>query len=114
MNTDYEVFYFDNFIGRYAAQLGKPVVYLRSYGWNHSTNVDAINASYDLYKEILPIDWWTALKNSEYVFVEVEDLNETIEFLDNYFPESQEGTQTPENYIHYSLYNAQGQIITSN
>ncbi len=114
MNTDYEVLYFDNFIGKYAAAIGKPVVYLRATGWNNSTNVDAINASYDLYKDILPLDLWTTLKNSELVFMEVEDITDTLNFLNNDFPESQATTATPENYIFYALYNAEGQIIASN
>ena len=114
MNNDYEVFYFDNFIGKYAAAVGKAVVYFRAYGWNHSSDVDAINASMDLYKEILPIDIWTALSNSEFVFMEVDDIQETIDFLESNLPDSQATTTTPENYIHYSLYNDQGQIILSN
>lgn len=116
MNSDYEVFYFDNFIGRYAAAIGKPVIYFRSYGWNNSSNVDTINASMETYKLILPIDLWTALANSEYVFVEIGDqvIEEVINFLDYHFPESQASTTTPENYIHYSLYNSDGQLIHSN
>lgn len=114
MNTDYEVYYFDNFIGKYAAAIGKPVVYFRATGWNNSSDVDAINASYALYEDILPIDLWTALKNSEMVFMEVDDIIEVQKFLDNDFPESQETTTTPENYIFYALYNAEGQVIASN
>lgn len=114
MNNDYEVFYFDNFIGKYAAATGKPVVYFRATGWNNSTNVDAINASYELYEDILPLDLWTALKTSEIVFMEVEDIEDTMNFLDHNLPESQATTSTPENYIFYALYNANGQIIVSN
>ena len=114
MNTPYDVYYFDNFIERYALAKGKPVVLLRSYGWNHSTDVDAINASYAVYESILPTDMWTALKNSEYVFLEVEDLDDTRLFLESNLPASQAETTTPENYIFYSLCNSQGQIIASN
>jgi hypothetical protein len=114
MNTDYEVFYFDNFIERYAAAKGKAVVYLRSYGWNNSSNVDAINASMDIYRDLLPTDLFTALKNSEFVFMEVDNIAETMEFLETNFPESQETTSIPENYIHYTLYNSIGQTIISN
>jgi len=81
MNTPYDVYFFDNFIERYALAKGKPVVLLRSYGWNHSTDVDAINASYAVYESILPTDMWTALKNSEYVFLEVEDLDDTLLYI---------------------------------
>lgn len=114
MNTDYEVFYFDNFIERYAAEKNKAVIYFRAYGWNNSSNIDAINESMDLYRNILPLDLFTALHNSEYVFVEVDDINEAMEFLETNFPVSQETTATPEKYIHFTLYNSQGQSILSN
>lgn len=114
MNTPYDVFYFDNFIENYALAKGKPVVMFRSYGWNNSSDVDAINASYETYKTILPADLWNALKQSEYVFMEVEDLDDTQRFLEYNFPESQAKTTTPENYIFYSLCNAEGQTILDN
>jgi hypothetical protein len=114
MNTPYDVYYFDNFIENYARMIEKPVVMFRSYGWNHSTDVDAINASYAVYEDILPTDLWTSLKQSEYVFMEVSDLDDTILFLESCLPSSQAETATPENYIFYSLCNAQGQIIASN
>lgn len=114
MNTPYDVYYFDNFIENYARMKGKAVVMLRSYGWNNSSDVDAINASYTLYQSILPGDLWTALKQSEYVFMEVDDIQQTKEFLEASLPESQASTTTPENYIFYSLCNAEGQIIANN
>lgn len=113
--NNYTVFYFDNFIERYAAQLGKPVIYLRSTGWNASSDVDAINASYEVYKNILPIDVWTALKNSEHVFMESDDLiDDIVIWLNDNFPSSQESCVVPENYIYYALANSQGQIIENN
>ena len=113
--NNYNTFYLDNFIEKYAAQLGKPVLYLRSTGWNASSDVDAINASYEVYKDILPNDLWTALKNSEFVFCEVDDdVADTMEWLSDNFPSSQASTTTPENYIFYSLVNAEGQQVASN
>lgn len=114
MNTNYEGFYFDNFIERYAVAKGKAVIYLRSWGWNNSSNVDAINASMDVYREILPIDLFTLLSNSEFVFVEVDDIDEAYDFVSDNFPVSQESCTTPENYIHFTLYNELGQTIASN
>lgn len=114
MNTNYDVFYFDNFIENYAALKGRAILYLRSYGWNNSTNVDAINASYSTYEDILPLDIWTALKQSEYVFLEVDDIQETLNFVEASFPASQATTTTPENYIYWSLVNSSGQIIANN
>lgn len=114
MNTNYDVLNFYQFCEQYAIAKQRAVVYFRSYGWNNSSNVDAINSSYELYKEILPLDLWTSLKNSEFVFMEVDDIMDTMNFLDNSFPESQESTTTPENYIHFSLFNAEGQLIHDN
>ena len=114
MNTPYDVYYFDNFLEKYALAKGTAIVLLRSYGWNNSSNVDAINASYELYKDILPNDMWTALKNSEYVFMEVNDIDDTLLFLESNLHDSQETTTTHENYIFYSLCTAQGQIIANN
>lgn len=114
MNT-YDTFYFDNFIERYADERGKTILYLRSTGWNASSDVDAINASYEVYKDILPNDLWTALKNSEHVFCEVDDdIADVQTWLGDNLPESQASCTTPENYIFYSLVNGQGQTIASN
>jgi len=114
MNT-YDTFYFDNFIERYADERGKTILYLRSTGWNASSDVDAINASYAVYENILPNDIWTALKNSEHVFCEVDDdIADVQTWLGDNLPESQASCTTPENYIFYSLVNAQGQQIASN
>lgn len=114
MNT-YDTFYFDNFIERYADERGKTILYLRSTGWNASSDVDAINASYAVYENILPNDIWTALKNSEHVFCEVDDdIADVQTWLGDNLPVSQASCTTPENYIFYSLVNAQGQQIASN
>tara|TARA_B100001250_G_scaffold46655_1_gene36556 strand:- start:3985 stop:4332 length:348 start_codon:yes stop_codon:yes gene_type:complete len=113
--NNYNTFYLDNFIEKYAAQLGKPVLYLKSTGWNASSDVDAINASYAVYQDILPNDLWTALKNSEHVFCEIDDdVADTMEWLSDNLPSSQASTATPENYIFYSLVNAEGQQLASN
>ena len=112
--NNYDVFYFDNFIERYVASNNKSLIYLRSTGWNNSSDVDAINASYDLYRDLLPLDLFTALQNSEFVFVEVHDLVETEEFLTSNFPENQASCARPEDYIHYTLFNAAGQTIMAN
>lgn len=114
MNTHYDVYYFDNFIERHAALINKPVVYFRSVGWNTSSDVDAINASWEAYEDILPGDLWTALKNSEHVFIECDNVNTMMEWLDDNLPQSQASCITPENYIFYALYNAEGQQIATN
>lgn len=114
MNNNYDVFYFDNFLERYAALKGKDLLYLRSYGWNNTTDIEAINESYTVYQSILPADMWNALKQSEHVFVEVDDLNDTLDFVETSFPQSQATTTTQANYIYWCLVNKEGQIIGNN
>lgn len=113
MYTNYEILFFEHFIGETAKQLGKPVIYLRSYGWNQSKDVDKINASMELYKDILPIDIFTSLQQSEFVFLFPEDLEQALIFCEDSFPDDQADCEL-EQYIHYSLYNDQGQLIASN
>jgi len=114
LHTTYDIFFLDNFIERYAKAIGKSVIYLRSYGWNNSSNVDLINQSMEFYTAILPLDIFTSLHGSEFSFVEVDDVNEAAEFLETNFPKSQEACSVVEYYIHYSLYNDQGQLVLSN
>jgi hypothetical protein len=114
MNTEYQIFHFDNFIENYAKMLGKPVIYIRTYGWNNSSNVDKINESMEIYKNILPVDIFNTMKNTEFLFIEVDNIVEAEEFLSHNFPESQSNVGFPELYVHFSLCNELGQIILSN
>jgi hypothetical protein len=112
-NTEYQIYNLETFIGRYAMLSGKPLIFFRVYGWNNSTDIDAINASMTLYNEILPLDFTTLFRDSEYLVVEMDKLVEAQQFLLDSFPLRQ--TDVPkEQYIFYALYNEQGQVILSN
>lgn len=114
LNTNYTANYFEDFIGAAAVSKGKPIIFLRSWGWNNTSDIDAINTSMDLYKSIIPLDIFTALHQSEFVFVEVDSLEEAMIFCEDAFPESQASVTNPANYIFYAVYNSQGQQIASN
>ena len=43
-----------------------------------------------------------------------DDVADTMEWLSDNLPSSQASTATPENYIFYSLVNAEGQQLASN
>lgn len=113
MKQDYEVLYFQNFIEESVKSLGKPAIYLRSYGWNNSTDIQKINDSMDVYRSMLPVDMFNALHNSEFVFLLLEDMEEAIQFCEDTFPKSQASCEK-EFYIHCSIINEQGQTIYSN
>ncbi|AOV58540.1 hypothetical protein T040910_035 [Synechococcus phage S-CAM3] len=112
-NTEYQIYNLETFIGRYAALANKPLIFFRVYGWNNSTDVDAINASMTLYEDILPLDFTTLFKDSEYLVVEMESIIEAEQFLLDNFPQTQADVPK-EQYIFYALYNDLGQVILSN
>lgn len=115
MNANYDVYFFQNFIEKYAQSTGKCVVYLRTYGWNHGTDMEKINQSIDVFSSIVPNDMMTVMRNSEFAFIEFdqEGLGEVVSFFEDNFPADQSSCD-PEFYIHYSVYNHLGQIILSN
>jgi hypothetical protein len=93
--------------------IGKPHIYIRTYGWNNSTNVDKINESKEVYKNILPKDMFITLDQCEFSMIEVNDVKEAMEFCEDNFPDSSTECE-PEFYIHYTIFNAEGQILESN
>lgn len=113
MKQDYETLYLANFIEKSVALIGKPTVFMRSYGWNNSTNIDKINESMDVYRSMLPEDMFNALHESEFVFLVLEDLEEAIQFFEDTFPKDQASCEK-EYYIHFSIMNELGQTIYSN
>lgn len=113
LNSNYDCLYFQDIIENYAKSNQKCVVYLRSYGWNNSDNVEKINESMEIYKNILPLDIFTALHESEFVFITIDDIQETMDFFDDVLPESQSSCEK-EDYIHYTIYNSFGQVVVSN
>jgi hypothetical protein len=114
LNSEYRATYFDDFIGEAAVSKGKATLFIRSWGWNNTTDVAAINASREFYKPLIPLDIWTAMDQSEFSFVECDNIEEISEWCEDTFPESQAGTTDQSKYIFYALYNALGQIIDSN
>ena len=55
LNSEYHATYLDDFIGAAAAAKGKAVVMIRSWGWNNTSDVAAINASREFYKPLIPL-----------------------------------------------------------
>lgn len=113
LNSNYDCLYFEDIIEDYAKNCEKCVVFLRAYGWNNSDDVDRINQSKEIYRSILPLDIFTALTQSEFIFVNIDDIQDAVDFFDDVLPESQSSCDK-EDYIHFTIFNSQGQIIVSN
>lgn len=114
-NQNYQIFNLNEIFGKYALATGKPLAYIRSYGWNNSSNVEAINTSIATYEQLLETDIVADMKDSEHIIIELERLDSIVmEYFEDNFPESQSKTAVAEQYIFYALFNEQGQLIASN
>lgn len=114
IDQNYQIYDLSTSVGRHVALRGVPMIYIRSYGWNNTSDVDKINESRALYKGILPLDLWTKMDQSEYNLIELESLDGVVDFLEDSFPESQALCTEPSQYVFFALYNDMGQIIESN
>jgi len=114
LHANYTIDYLQDFIGASAKMQEKSIIFLRSTGWNSSSDVAAVQTSMDLYKTRMELDVWTALSESEYVFIICDDVNEALEYCEDIFPESQAACTKPENYIFYAVYGSNGQLLADN
>jgi hypothetical protein len=111
--SEYNCVYFEDMMAKYISLLGKPIIFLRSYGWNNCADSEKIEKSKELYKTFLPLDVYTTLTQCEFSVIEIGDVGEAIEFCEDSFPESFEKCNDEE-YIHYKVFNAQGQVVANN
>ena len=115
ISTDYQVYDIETIVGKYAAKIQQPILFLRTTGWNESSDVDKINASKEIYADALPTDMYNQLVNGEWHVVVLDELSDTMQFVSDAFPESQaQVASTPEMYIYYAVFNDEGQVIDSN
>ena len=115
ISTNYQVYDLETAIGKYAAKIQQPVLFLRTTGWSNSSDVDKINASKAIYADTIPTDMYTQLVNGEWHVTVLDELSDIQQFVTDTFPESQaQVASNPEMYIFYALYNDQGQVIDSN
>lgn len=113
MQSEYQLFQFDNFIEQAAISMGKPVVFIRTYGWNNSTDIDKINESMEVYKNLVPLDMFDIMKSCEFSFMVLENIDDAMLFFEETFPASQADCEK-EFYVFYSIVNELGQTVLSN
>ena len=115
ISTNYLVYDLETIIGKYAAKIQKPVLFLQTTGWNNSSDVDKINASKAIYANTIPADMYNQLINGEWHVTVLDELSDIMQFVADTFPESQaQVADDPEMYIYYAVFNDQGQVIDSN
>jgi hypothetical protein len=111
--SEYNCVYFEDMVAKYVTMLGKPVIFIRTYGWNNYTDQEKIQQSKDLYKSTLPLDMYTTMEQCEFSVVEIDDIEEAIEFCEDNFPESSDKCE-PEFYVQYQVFNVLGQVVANN
>ena len=115
ISTNYQVYDLETAVGKYAAKIQQPVLFLRTTGWNNSSDVDKINASKAIYADTIPTDMYNQLINGEWHVTVLDEMSDVQQFLIDTFPTSQaQVADDPEMYIYYALFNDQGQVIDSN
>ena len=115
ISTDYQVYDLETIVGKYAAKIQQPVLFIQTTGWNNSSDVDKINASKAIYADTVPTDMYNQVVNGEWHVTVLDELSDVEQFLDDTFPTSQaQVASNPEMYIYYALFNDQGQVIDSN
>lgn len=111
--SEYNSIYFDDMVAKYVNMLGKPIIFIRAYGWNNCKDLQKIEQSKEIYKNSLPLDIYTTMEQCEFSVIEINDLEEAIEFCEDNFPESSDKCES-EFYVYYKVFNAQGQVVASN
>ena len=111
--SNYNCVYFEDMLSKYVSVIAKPLIYIRSYGWNNTNDVEKINASMEIYKNLLPLDLYVTMTQSEFSFIEIDNIEEAIEFCEDSFPESSTACD-PESYVQYMVYNDKGQVVANN
>lgn len=111
--SNYNCVYFEDMVAKYVSMIGKPVIYIRTYGWNNTDDAEKIELSMETYKTLLPLDLYVTMSQCEFSFIEIDDIEEAIEFCEDSFPESSTKCD-PESYIQYTVFNDQGQVVASN
>lgn len=113
INSEYTCIYFEDMVDKYVSMLGKPVIFIRVHGWYNSDNTEKISQSKEVYKNTLPLDVYTTMEQSEFFVIEIDSVEEAIEFCEESFPESSEKCEK-EFYVKYEVFNSQGQVVASN
>ena len=111
--SEYNCVYFEDMVSKYVSMLGKSIIFIRSYGWNNSDDEQKVQESKEIYKTTLPLDVYTTMDQCEFCVIEIDDVEEAIEFCEDSFPESSDKCEL-EFYIQYEVFNAQGQVVASN
>lgn len=101
-------------LGKYACLIKKPIIFLRTVGWNDpSSDVEKVLEFKEIYKNLLPLDIYTCITETEFSIIEIDNIEEAISEIGDIFPENKDSCEQ-ELYIYFAIFNDEGQLIISN
>jgi len=112
--SDYNCLYFEDMLGKYARLIEKPIIFVRTVGWNDpDLNEEKVLESKEIYKNLLPLDVYTCISETESSVIEIDNIDEAILQIGDIFPESKDSCEK-ELYIYFAVFNTKGQLVISN
>jgi len=111
---DYQLFGTEDYLGileKYVQGLNRPVIIVEKVGINNSTNEEKINEAYDLYKNLLPIEVFAALKQEKIFSVLFHSNGLAEDFARDFFPLKKTDDEI---YVKVMVFNNSGQLMYDN
>lgn len=101
-------------LGKYARLIEKPIIFVRTVGWNGpNLNEEKVLESKEIYKNLLPLDIYTCISETESSVIEIDSIEEAISEIGDIFPENKDSCEK-ESYIYFAIFNVEGQLIINN
>jgi len=112
--SDYNCLYFEDMLGKYARLIEKPIIFVRTVGWSDAySNAEKVLESKEVYKNLLPLDVYTCISETEFSVIEIDNIDEAISEVADIFPENKDSCEK-ELYIYFAIFNVEGQLVVSN
>lgn len=112
--SDYNCLYFEDMLGKYARLIEKPIIFVRTVGWSDpDSNAENVLESKEVYKNLLPLDMYTCISETELSVIEIDNIDEAISEIADVFPENKDSCEK-EFYIYFAIFNVEGQLVVSN
>lgn len=83
--------------------------------WKYSNDVSIINGAWDFYKDKMPLEIYTMIKNSDWGFLKFPNFDLAIAHAEMYFPyRSQINAVNPKFMIDCMIYDEEGKLAWTN
>lgn len=90
-----------------------PTVLIRGVGPHNEADPEKSKAAFEVYKNILPTEVYTAFSQDEFITVSFNAVEEALDFCDDNFPVNKDKCP-PEQYVQVWVYNESGELLFSN